>query len=131
MRAGRPTDMRRLAILPLLATVLLAACASGGASSGGHAISGRVLAGPTCPVERVESPCPPTPWTGTVRATAADGATYDARTGANGDFSIGGLAPGTYKVAALTSGPARALPLTVTVGDADRTVTLRVDTGIR
>ena len=122
--------MRRSLTLALV-TLLLAGCASGASSSGGLAISGAVVAGPTCPVERPGSPCPPVAWTGTVRATAADGSTFEARTDGGGRFRIGGLPPGTYTVEAVTSGVPHAVPLTVRLAGADRTVTLRVDTGIR
>ena len=122
--------MRRLPALALVAA-LLAGCASHGAVADGHAISGSVLAGPTCPVARADSPCPPAPWTGTVRATGSDGTTHDAQTDANGAFSIVGLPSGTYTLQALTTGVSRAAPVTVRLDGTDRTVTLQVDTGLR
>jgi carboxypeptidase family protein len=125
-----PVAMRRF-LASAAVTLLLAGCASGPASSGGHAISGAVLAGPTCPVQRPDSPCPPVPWTGAVRATAADGSTFQTETDGSGHFRIEGLSPGTYTVEAVTSGLPRGVPLTVSLADADRTVTLQVDTGIR
>jgi Carboxypeptidase regulatory-like domain len=109
----------------------LAACAAGASAPAGG-IHGTVTAGPTCPVEHAGTPCPPAPWSGTIRATAADGTTYDASTDAEGSYRLA-LPDGTYAVAPVTSGgPQSAKPVTVTVqGGATQTVDLQVDTGIR
>ena len=116
----------------LVMVLLLSACSSGaGAPTGG--IQGTVTAGPTCPVETQNSPCPPGVWTGTVRATAADGTSTEAQTDENGRFVLP-LSAGSYTVAPVVadSGPPTAKPVTVTVGEGVmQTVDLEVDTGIR
>ena len=125
----RPTSMRYLAVLVLLSMGV--ACASGaGAPAGG--IEGRVMTGPTCPVEREGSPCPPGVWTGTVRATSSDGAAHESATGSDGSYRLA-LEPGTYTVTAVVegAGPPSAKPVTVTVGSTMQRLDLQVDTGIR
>jgi len=58
-----------------------------------------VVAGPTCPVERAEDPCPPKAVPNReVRILAANGAVaVTVTTDAKGHFSVA-LAPGTYTV---------------------------------
>jgi hypothetical protein len=118
----------------LLGVVLLAAVVScGAAASASGGVKGTVTAGPTCPVQHAESPCPPAPWSGTVRATSSTGATYDANTDSSGAFELR-LPDGTYSVAAVmqAGGPATAKPVSVTVeGATMQSVDLSVDTGIR
>ncbi|MGZ4132264.1 MAG: carboxypeptidase-like regulatory domain-containing protein [Actinomycetota bacterium] len=126
--------MRRLAIVSVVSILLLASCASGAATtSGGATLSGVVLAGPACPVERPESPCPPKPWSGTVRATGSDGSTYDTTAASDGRFAFTGLPDGSYTLVAVTSGgPPTGIPQQVDVPmRAQHTITLQVDTGIR
>jgi Carboxypeptidase regulatory-like domain len=121
--------MRRIVVV--VAAVVLTGCASAGeAPTGG--IEGSVTAGPTCPVETQGSPCPPQVWTGTVRATAADGSEHEALTDGAGRYRMQ-LEPGTYSVVAVVegSGPPLAKPVTVTVGDSMQTLDLQVDTGLR
>jgi hypothetical protein len=120
--------MRFVAIAAALA---LAACAPRAASATGG-IEGSVTAGPTCPVEIQGSPCPPQIWTGTVRATAADGTQHEVLTDRAGHYRLE-LAPGTYTVVPVVqdAGPVLAKPVTVTVGDSMQTLDLQVDTGIR
>ena len=122
--------MRSLLLVAMLSTVL-AACAGSDEPTGG--IAGHVVAGPTCPVETVGSPCPPRPWTGMVRATAADGTTYETQTDTDGAFRLP-LPPGSYSVTAVTDagGPPSAIATDVTVvAGSERSVDLEVDTGIR
>jgi carboxypeptidase family protein len=121
--------MRTIATL-VLATALAGCAGRVAAPSGG--IEGTVTAGPTCPVERAGSPCPPAPWTGTVRATAADGTTREAVTDASGAYRLP-LPDGTYVVTpVLQGGPPTATSVTVTVaGGAMQMLDLQVDTGIR
>jgi hypothetical protein len=121
--------MRTIATLVLVAS--LAACARHAETPSGG-IEGTVTAGPTCPVERAGSPCPLAPWTGTVRATAADGATYEASTNASGAYRLP-LPDGTYSVTPVVgNGPPTASPVSVTIAGATmRTLDLQVDTGIR
>lgn len=123
--------MKRIA---LLLVVLLAACGDGsGDGDGASGVRGRALAGPQCPVEMAESPCPDLPWEGTVVATATDsGETFTASTDADGRFEIP-LSPGTYEVTIdAASTPPTAEPQTVTVEEGSFTeIDVFVDTGIR
>ena len=121
--------MRHVAILAVLS--ICVACASGaGMPAGG--IEGRVTTGPTCPVQREGSPCPPGIWTGTVRATSSDGAAYESATGPDGSYRLA-LAPGTYTVTPVVdgAGPPTAEPVTVTVGSTMQQLDLQLDSGIR
>jgi len=119
----------------LLAAVVLVALIACGRSSSPTATSGifgTVTAGPTCPVERTDSPCPPGVWTGEVRATDGGGNQVTTATDERGNYSMA-LEPGTYEVAAVTGdGPSIAKPTSVVVvaGPLQR-VDLTVDTGIR
>lgn len=129
--ARRRTGMRRAAVALVLTSLLLVACDDAPEATGG--IGGRVLAGPTCPVETEASPCPPQPWRGVVRATGDDGATYETETDADGVYALA-LPPGTYVVTAVTATGAlpMAIPAEVTVvAGPSRPLDLEVDTGIR
>jgi hypothetical protein len=100
-------------------------------------LAGDVVAGPTCPVERAEDPCPPkavpnreVQILGPNNAVAAT-----ATTDTNGHFSVQ-LAPGMYRVIV----PAKQgqvglrqlqnVTATITAGQAT-TVKIELDTGIR
>src|SRR5262245_33808822 len=123
--------MRAILVGTAVAAALAACAAPAAGPTGG--IEGTVTAGPTCPVERAGSPCPPAPWTGTVRATGADGQTYDVTTDASGAYRLP-LPDGSYVVTAVIQdgGPqsAASVPLVVENGTT-RTLDLQVDTGIR
>jgi hypothetical protein len=127
--------MRRLALAALV--LWLAAC--GGttptAGGGGHGVvHGQVLAGPSCPVERASSPCPPRPVAGAVvSASTRDGSRHArTRTGTDGRFSLS-LQPGTYRVVVTGHAPAGSTDTeTVTVVRGGTTsVQLMLDSGIR
>jgi len=118
-------------LVALVLTLALSACAGASEPAGG--ISGTVTAGPTCPVETANSPCPPGVWTGTVRATASDGTDYEAETDAQGRYRIS-VPPGIYEVIPVLNGPGppSASPTSVVVtADATSALDLQVDTGIR
>jgi hypothetical protein len=121
----------RLVAACILITTLSACGLSAAPPSGG--IRGTVTAGPTCPVERQGSPCPPAPWTGTVRATGSDGSTFEATTDGRGAYTLQ-LPDGTYAITPVLegAGPPTASPVSVTIsGGAMQPLDLQVDTGIR
>jgi len=122
--------MRRIAVAGLLLALIACGRTSGPTSSSG--IFGTVTAGPTCPVERVGSPCPPAPWVGTVRATDDAGHRTETQTDDNGDYALT-LQPGSYEVVAVTNGgPPTSQPVTIDVQAGHQIhVDLTVDTGIR
>lgn len=161
--------MRRT-LLPLsmlgalvLAALALAACGSAGTSAtptrynsptpapagtvvfgtpGASGIEGQVLLGPTCPVERPDSPCPPRPGVNiAVQIYAgAESGMYVANvvTDDHGRLRVG-LPPGSYTLDGPCSGPMkcvvaypRLVSTTVTVNPGTYTeVTVYGDTGIR
>lgn len=99
----------------------------------GTGVHGRVRAGPTCPVERPDQPCPPNPVAGRVDAINAAGRTAGvATTDAVGRYAIA-LAPGDYTLRVLTEGMFPTCPDTavlVALGP-PLTVDIGCDTGIR
>jgi len=102
--------------------------------SGFTGIVGRVSIGPTCPVERRDSPCPDRPFLGTVAALRLDGS--EAGRAATDPLGVYGIAlpPGTYTVVALTSGPLpsqRERPTAIVVAGQTTRVDLQLDSGIR
>jgi hypothetical protein len=119
-----------------LALVALVACGGRSEPSGSSSgVAGRVVAGPTCPVETEASPCEPRAVQTDVAIESADG--EDLRsvpTEADGSFRVA-LAPGRYL---LTPRPPagdpdllpRSLTVTVEAGRFVR-VTLVLDTGLR
>jgi hypothetical protein len=122
--------MRRILATALLLALL--ACGRSSSPANQSGIFGTVTAGPTCPVERAGSPCPPAPWVGTVRATDDAGHPNDTPTDDNGNYALT-LPPGSYEVVAVTDGgPPTGQPVTIDVqaGHPVR-VDLTVDTGIR
>lgn len=120
----------------VLALVFLVACGGRGQPSGGSSgVAGRVVAGPTCPVETLESPCPPRPVQTEVAVESADGEQLrSVSTAQDGSFRLA-LAPGSYLLTARPPAGDPTLvprPMTVTVerGTFIR-VTLFLDTRLR
>jgi hypothetical protein len=116
-----------------IALVVLTSCAEQtSAASTPSGIVGTVVAGPTCPVERPESPCPDRP-VGDARVTAKDdGTTKTTRSDASGAFRLR-LKPGTYVVTATSDGLLGGCdeqPVRVAKRRYTR-VTITCDTGIR
>lgn len=139
---------RAFAIVVAVAAALLAtaACSASGAyhavapaiardgeEGTGSGVQGRVTVGPTCPVERIGSPCPDRPYQTTVVALDASGNEV-ARTasGPDGAFELE-LEPRSYVLTELVPGvfprPSRT-PVAVQAGRYTQ-VTLRLDSGIR
>ncbi len=150
----RTFTMRRLVHLHLCGLIVglvLLATACGVATGPGTGltgtIAGSVMAGPTCPVERVDNPCPDKPVTNRqVNILAASSATANATpqtgnvvasttTDANGNFSVN-VPPGQY-VVQVGAGPGMLGQRQETPGDvtvtANQTTTIKIvlDTGIR
>lgn len=112
------------------------------APAGASGVEGIVLVGPTCPVERIDSPCPDRPAAVTlaayVGAPAGGQIAGTAASGADGRFRLA-LPPGTYTLQRAPC-PATgrgctfpriiALPVTVRIG-AFTAVVVHGDTGIR
>ena len=125
-----------------LVSVVLVSCAVGcGAASGSaihSGIAGRVVAGPTCPVERVppDPRCAPRPLAARLRIRRTGGSTGRVvRSGSDGRFRVS-LRPGRYILTPLAQPgspfprPGPAQTVTVRAGLFTR-VTVTYDTGIR
>jgi hypothetical protein len=127
--------MRRSVVI----LAVLAACAVGSDGSSerpNSGIQGRVLAGPTCPVEIETSPCPDRPVQATVRVLAGspgDPPVTTFRSEEDGTFRVP-LDPGDYLLVAEVAGTgalsARPVPVTVVQGTFTM-VDVFLDTGIR
>ena len=101
----------------------------------GTGIQGRVTVGPSCPVERVNSPCPPRPMAATVVVRNSAGAPVTRFvSGADGGFKVD-LLPGLYTLTGVTPGSSslpRPIPVTVAVAAGSyATVDVEFDSGIR
>jgi hypothetical protein len=114
---------------------LLTACGGAVASPAPPGtVQGTVTAGPRCPVERIDRPCPPAPVRdGDVRLLRGDGsAAAETHTDTAGAFQLT-AEPGTYTVIATNTGGLRtqaSRTVTLTAGRTEH-VDLQVDTGIR
>ncbi len=126
--------MKRL-LTAIIVALAMSACGSQPAAPSGTGIQGAVQSGPTCPVERINSPCPPHPLAATIVVRDAAGHEV-ARThsGADGHFKVD-VAPGTYTVVGLNIGSSmlpRPIPTTATVTSGSyATVNVEYDSGIR
>jgi hypothetical protein len=123
--------------LLLLLAMALSACGRGGPSGTDRAsgIEGRVTIGPTCPVERPDSPCPDAPIVATIRVLSGSDVVATGRSASDGTFRID-VQPGTYTVAAeptTAGGIARSTPVDGVVVRAGSFthVDLSLDSGIR
>lgn len=101
--------------------------------SGDTGIEGMVTIGPTCPVERIDSPCPDRPYEATIAVLDGAGRPIaEARSGANGRFRVL-VPPGTYTLRPRQSGTLpHAADVTAAVA-ADHMTEVQVvfDSGIR
>jgi hypothetical protein len=99
----------------------------------GSGVVGRVSAGPTCPVERPDHPCPANPVHGQVVATDSSGQPAgSAATDDEGRFAIP-VAPGDYTLRVSINGPLPRCPDTPVTVPAGSSVIVDIgcDTGIR
>jgi hypothetical protein len=131
--------MLRSRVIGLVCSILLAsACVAASAAVSSSGISGRVVAGPICPVERVppDPSCAPHPLSATLRIHARGRRTgVLVHSGTDGRFRVR-LAPGTYVVQPLPQGrsplPRPPAPSTARVRAGQFTnITITYDTGIR
>ena len=87
-----------------VALVVVASCSSQtSAAAVRSGITGTVVAGPTCPVETPESPCPDRPVSDARVTAKGGGPAKTTRTDASGAFRLR-LKPGTYTVTATSDG---------------------------
>lgn len=150
MTGTRPTRNRvqpavRRFLPVLFVAFALAACARQGSGAVGDpggtrpspdsGIRGTVVAGPTCPVERADSPCPDKPIAAAIEVQAPNGdVVAHARSGTDGRFEVE-VEPGHYVLAPQPPsemGFPIGKPLDVVVRPHRFTkVTVTFDTGIR
>ncbi len=94
---------------------------------------GYVTAGPTCPVERPDQPCPPRPVSAVVEARDSGGSTVASVTSDSfGRYALG-LSPGAYVLVVVTANDwprCSDTHVTVPPGSAAR-ADISCDTGIR
>jgi hypothetical protein len=95
-------------------------------------VEGVVVAGPTCPVERAEQPCPPRPVSGEVRLVRDGDVAAQVQTDSAGHYVLSAPA-GHYLVVVDVGGPFPRCPVTPVDVGVVATVTANVDcdTGIR
>lgn len=128
----RPAPRSTAAIAPgdYVATVVVDA--AGATSSGAF---GLVTVGPTCPVERVDQPCPDRPLAATLVIEAASGREVARATASVDGFYAVGLVAGHYTIVPLTPGGGilpRGTPLAIDIAGGDWTLAdVSYDSGIR
>ena len=142
-RAGRNALPLSLGLTAALVMLLaLAACgvsgpSGGGSSAGQGTLVGDVSAGPTCPVQSTDHPCPPKPVANarvTIETPSGSAVVATATTDAQGHFSVS-LPPGDYRVRIEPGNgglPRQDQPTNVTIHAGETTsVKIELDTGIR
>ena len=100
--------------------------------TGDTGIAGIVTVGPTCPVERIDSPCPDRPYAARITVWRGTMMVAETRSGTDGRFTVL-VPPGSYRVVGKSGATfPRGTEVTVTVVENQMTqVTLRFDSGIR
>ena len=117
-----------------LVVLLAAACARSPAAPSDSGIQGVVTIGPTCPVERADSPCPDQPFAAEIAVKRGDEVVATVSSGEDGRFRVA-LAPGDYLLQGIAPNQgglpfAKPIPVTVRPHEfADVRVTF--DSGIR
>ena len=127
--------LMRRALASIGVALVMGACGEAPLARAGTGIQGMVQVGPTCPVERINSPCPPRPMKATVLVQDASGHEVMRFTsGSDGRFKVD-LPAGTYTLLGLP--PAgqslpRPIPSAVSVRQGVyTTVVVQYDSGIR
>lgn len=117
-----------------LVMLALAACARAPVVPSDSGVTGAVMIGPTCPVVRINEPCPDRPFETALRVVTdpGDDVVATARSGKDGRFRVM-LAPGDYRIeAVLQQSPPSGAPVAFTVrAHQFTTVTVTLDSGIR
>jgi len=100
--------------------------------SGGSGIEGIATIGPTCPVERADSPCPDRPYEARITFWRGGALVAETRSAADGRFRVA-LPPGTYRVVGESEATIpHAVEQTVTVAEGRwSALDIRYDSGIR
>ena len=100
--------------------------------SGGSGIEGIATIGPTCPVERADSPCPDRPYEARITVWRGSALVAETRSGTDGRYRVA-LPPGTYRVVGESEVTMpHAGEQTVTVAEGRWTaLDIRYDSGIR
>jgi hypothetical protein len=140
-RSGALGQRRSIAVVVVLAAILLAACGQGSATPSVALIpvSGQVLAGPTCPVERdpPDPACAPRPVQGArlhIVSATTGAVVAEVTTDAAGTYAAV-VPPGAYRLEGVDGMPGFAppepVPFEAVDGAGPLTVDLEVDTGIR
>ncbi len=125
----------RPAVLIALASLSLAACGLRPSAPANTGVEGVMTIGPTCPVQRIDQPCPDRPFAGEVSVRDGSGSEVaDVHADAAGHFRVD-LAPGTYQLVPVSPHPGvppSGKPQSViVVAGAYTHVTLQYDSGIR
>lgn len=130
--------------LALLMHMIVAGCAgspgdtsqTGKEKKAGGTLTGKVVRGPTCPVQSADMPCPPEPVSGVklVISTLAGQEIRSILTNHEGRYSVS-LPPATYRVELGPLGGiefTKDLPATVSIAEKQETrLDIHIDTGIR
>jgi hypothetical protein len=111
---------------------LLCGCAHSVPSGNGESgIQGIVRVGPTCPVEKAESPCPDRPLSTELQVVRGSEVVAIVRSSQDGRFRVA-LEPGSYTIRSANGGIPSLRPVPVKVRPhAFASVTLTLDSGIR
>lgn len=115
-----------------IATDTPAAIAATPPASGETGIAGLATVGPTCPVERADSPCPDRPYEARITVWTGTTMVAETRSGADGRFFVL-VPPGEYRVvgeSGSTFPHGTETTVTVVAGQMAE-VALRFDSGIR
>ena len=114
----------------LLALAALVACGNGTPAATDSGITGTVIYGPTCPVQRENEVCE-TPYATTLTISKDGKTVATVNSGKDGRFRVA-LAPGVYQLSAKPTGIGGMQPSEVTVrAHAFTNVTLMLDSGSR